>query len=127
MSNRPEDVAGLGSPSRVALLVLGMHRSGTSAVARMLSLLGAALPEHVIGAARGNESGHWEPERLVKLHEEMLAEAGSHWDDWRRFEPTALGPERLSHYRSTIAQLIAEEYDDAPLFVLKDPRLCRFA
>ncbi len=129
MSNRPEDVARLGSPSqpsRVALLVLGMHRSGTSGLARMLSLLGAALPEHILGARRGNRSGHWEPERLVDLHDEMLAEAGSRWDDWRRFEPTALGPERLSHYRSAIARLIAEEYGDAPLFVLKDPRLCRF-
>src|SRR5215207_3192202 len=126
MSNRPEGVARLGSPSRAALLVLGMHRSGTSALARMLSLLGAALPEHVLGAQRGNETGHWEPERLVNLHAEMLAEVGSRWDDWRRFEPTALGPERLSHYRSAIGRLIAEEYGDAPLFVLKDPRLCRF-
>src|SRR5215207_75686 len=126
MSNRPEGVARLGSPSRAALLVLGMHRSGTSALARMLSLLGAALPEHVLGAQRGNEAGLWEPERLVDLHAEMLSEAGSRWDDWRRFEPAALGPERLSHYRSTLAQLIAEEYRDAPLFVLKDPRLCRF-
>ncbi len=133
VSNRPQGAARLDSasrPSRSALLVLGMHRSGTSALARMLSLLGAALPEHVMGAEYrgrgGNEAGHWEPERLVNLHDEMLAEAGSRWDDWRRFEPTALGPDRLSHYRSEIARLIAEEYDDEPLFVLKDPRLCRF-
>jgi hypothetical protein len=133
VSNRPEGVVRRGSasqPSRTALLVVGMHRSGTSAVARMLSFLGAALPEHVMGTEyrgrRGNETGHWEPERLVDLHDEMLAEVGSHWDDWRRFDPTTLGPERLSHYRSAIAWLIAEEYGDASLFVLKDPRLCRF-
>ncbi len=133
VSNRPEDAERPGSAShqsRVALLVVGMHRSGTSAVARMLSLLGAALPEHVMGTEYrgrpGNEAGHWEPERLVDLHDEMLAEAGSHWDDWRRFDPTKLGPERLSHYGSAIARLIAEEYGDASLFVLKDPRLCRF-
>lgn len=113
-------------PPRTALLVLGMHRSGTSALTRMLSLLGAALPAHVVSAERGNETGHWEPERLVNLHDEMLAEAGSRWDDWRRFEPTALGPQRLSHYRSTAAAVLTQEYGDAPLFVLKDPRLCRF-
>lgn len=113
-------------PSRTALIVLGMHRSGTSALARMLSLLGAALPEHVVGAGRGNEAGHWEPERLVDLHAEMLDEVGSRWDDWRRFEPAALGPEWLSHYRGEISRLISEEYGDASLFVLKDPRLCRF-
>ena len=125
------DVTRLDPPSRTALLVLGMHRSGTSALARMLSLLGAALPENVIGTEYrgregGNEAGHWEPERLVKLHDEMLAEAGSRWDDWRRFELAALGPDRVSYYKSTIARLIEEEYGDAPLFVLKDPRLCRF-
>jgi len=113
-------------PSRTALVVVGMHRSGTSALARMLSLLGAALPEHVLGVQPGNKTGHWEPERLVSLHDEMLGEAGNRWDDWRRFEPAALGPERLAHYKSTIARLIEEEYGDAPLFVLKDPRLCHF-
>ncbi|MGI9048077.1 MAG: sulfotransferase family protein [Rubrobacteraceae bacterium] len=124
--DRPEYIERLDTPSRVALLVVGMHRSGTSALARMLSLLGAALPEHVMGVFRGNETGHWEPERLVNLHDEMLAEAGSRWDDWRRFESASLGPERLSHYKNVISRLIAEKYGDAPLFVLKDPRLCRF-
>ena len=127
-SNEANRLARPGSSRspRTALLVLGMHRSGTSALARMLSLLGAALPEHIMGAYRGNEAGHWEPERLVNLHDEMLTEAGSRWDDWRRFDPTALGPERLDHYKSEIARLISEEYEDASLFVLKDPRLCRF-
>ena len=124
-ANSPARPGSSRSP-RTALLVLGMHRSGTSALTRMLSLLGAALPEHVVGAMRGNEAGHWEPERLVNLHDEMLTEAGSRWDDWRRFEPAALGPERLEHYKSEIARLISEEYEVTPLFVLKDPRLCRF-
>ena len=84
------------------------------------------MPEHIVGPLPGNETGHWEPERLVDLHEEMLAEGGSRWDDWRRFEPAALGPERLTHYRGEISRLVEEEYGDAPLFVLKDPRLCRF-
>src|SRR4051812_21010366 len=33
---------------RRALVVLGMHRSGTSAMTRMLSLLGASLPKHLM-------------------------------------------------------------------------------
>ncbi|QYJ16098.1 hypothetical protein Rxycam_01929 [Rubrobacter xylanophilus DSM 9941] len=117
---------GSPDPPRTALLVLGMHRSGTSALARMLSLLGAELPEHVLGARRGNEAGHWEPERLVMLHDEMLTEAGSRWDDWRGFDPASLGKERLAHYREEISRLIEEEYGEARLFVLKDPRICRF-
>lgn len=56
----------------------------------------------------------------------MLEEAGSRWDDWRRFDPATLGPERLHYYKSEITRLIEEEYGDAPIFVLEDPRLCRF-
>jgi hypothetical protein len=49
---------------RVCLLVLGVHRSGTSAVTRVLSILGAALPRTLLGAGPSNESGHWESEKL---------------------------------------------------------------
>ena len=56
-------------PARVAIVVVGMHRSGTSAVTRVLSLLGAALPKNLLGAGKGNEEGHWEPSRLVVAHD----------------------------------------------------------
>jgi hypothetical protein len=103
-----------------------MHRSGTSALARVLSLLGAALPAKTIGAAVGNEKGHWEPERLVLAHEEMFREVGSSWNDWNKLDLTRLPPERLAHYKATIRSLIESEYGNASLFVIKDPRICRF-
>ena len=104
-----------------------MHRSGTSALTRAISLLGAALPKTLMPAARGNnEAGFWEPQGLVALHDRMLAEAGTRWDDWRAFDPSSLGAERGRYYEDEIARLIEKEYGDAPLFVLKDPRMCRF-
>ena len=45
------------------------------------NLLGAALPKKLLEVALGNEAGHWEPIELVSLHDQMLAEAGSRWDD----------------------------------------------
>lgn len=112
--------------TRAAILVLGMHRSGTSALTRALSLMGAALPRNLMGAGHGNELGHWEPQGLADLHDQMLAEAGTAWNDWRPFEPASLPPDRLAHYKSEIARVIREDYGDEPLFVLKDPRICRF-
>ncbi|MGH6762974.1 MAG: sulfotransferase family protein [Phyllobacterium sp.] len=111
---------------RICILVLGMHRSGTSVITRAISLLGAELPKNVLPATMDNESGFWEPARLVDLHDRMLAECGSRWDDWRKFDLTALGAERIAFYKSELKRLILEEYEDAPLFVLKDPRICRF-
>ena len=102
------------------------HAPGTSAVTRVLSLLGAALPKNLLGAGPGNETGHWEPLRLINVHDQMLAEAGSRWDDWRKLDLTVLPPARLAHYKAEIGRLIAAECGDARLIVLKEPRICRF-
>jgi hypothetical protein len=125
MSDRQSD-AWPPAASRKCVLVLGMHRSGTSALTRVLNLLGSELPKHILSANDGNEAGYWEPERLVTLHDEMLAECGSRWDDWRPFDLGALGDERFAHYKAEIARLIEQEYTDAPRLVIKDPRICRF-
>jgi hypothetical protein len=116
----------LAAVRRTCIMVLGMHRSGTSALTRAISLLGAELPKNMLGANPTNETGHWEPLRLMELHDRMLAEAGSRWDDWRPFEPADLGASRLRFYEAEIERLIEEEYSSAPLFVLKDPRISRF-
>ena len=115
--------AGSGASRRTALLVLGMHRSGTSALARVLSLLGAALPETVSPPALGNELGHWEPMKIVLLHNEILASWGSKWSTLKGFDmawfetPAALG------FVERIKALVLSEYSGAPLFIVKDPRI----
>ena len=112
---------------RTCILVLGMHRSGTSALSRVISLLGAALPKNLMPPRpNDNEAGFWEPRDLWTLHDQMLAEAGSRWDDWRKLDLSALPPDRLRHYKAEIGRLIAEEYGGARLIVLKESRICRF-
>lgn len=112
-------------PSRTAIVVLGMHRSGTSAMARILSLTGAALPRNVMPSDPGNPKGHWEPERVVTLHDEMLADASSAWQDVSRFPPSWYRSAAESKRRKQMVELLREEYGGSPLFVLKDPRMCR--
>lgn len=111
---------------RTCIMVLGMHRSGTSALTRAISLLGAELPKDLLGANPTNPTGHWEPLKLIELHDQMLAEAGSRWDDWRSFDLGDLSKARAQFYRVEIARLIDEEYSDASLLVLKEPRISRF-
>jgi hypothetical protein len=111
---------------RTCLLVLGMHRSGTSAITRILNLMGAELPKQMVGAKLGNESGHWEPEQLVLLHDQMLTEVGSSWRDLRPLDLAQLSGDRLAHFKSEIKSIIREEFGSASVFVLKDPRICRF-
>lgn len=114
-----------GVPRRRALVILGAHRSGTSAVTRVLNLLGANLPQHLMPGNSANPPGYWEPLRLVQLNDDLLASLGSYWDDWRAFEAGIGASPAVAGYQDRIERLLVEEYGDSALFVLKDPRLCR--
>ena len=61
----------------VALFVLGNGRSGTSALTRVLSLCGAALPAGLLGATAENPRGYWEPRAAVHLNQAILHRHGS--------------------------------------------------
>ena len=66
-------------PPRQAVLVLGMHRSGTSALTRVVSLLGATLPGNLMPQTSDNEQGYWESYDCVNLNNALLAAAGTTW------------------------------------------------
>lgn len=71
-----------GSATRpIAIFVLGMGRSGTSALTRVLSLCGATLPVGMMGADEGNQRGYWEPRESLLLNRAILERHGSAWWD----------------------------------------------
>jgi glycosyltransferase involved in cell wall biosynthesis len=114
------------SVRRRAAVVLGMHRSGTSALARMLSLLGLALPKHPMGPSKGNELGHWgESDPIRWLHEEILHAAGSSWDDVSPLPTSWFESSAADEFRARLASALADEYPGSGPFVVKDPRICR--
>jgi hypothetical protein len=53
-SSHPGTAAG----HRTCIVVLGMHRSGTSAPTRVLSILGAAMPRHVMTGSGSSRPNH---------------------------------------------------------------------
>lgn len=109
------------------LLVLGMHRSGTSALTRVLNIMGARLPAETMGAGVSNPTGHWEPSRLTAYHDRFLAEFGSVWHDWRPLKITQMLMSRRHQVKTDILNLVQQEYGNAKFFVIKDPRISRFA
>ena len=76
LPSKLKDQTGRVVSDRICLLVLGMHRSGTSAVTRVLSIAGAKLPASLMGPGRGNEVGHWESDALATYNDELLAQLG---------------------------------------------------
>ena len=110
---------------RTALLVLGMHRSGTSAYTRTASLLGADLPSNLMPPVQGeNEKGFWESLDVYKLNDEILESAGSAWDDWGLFNPDWFRVNLFSTFALRAADIIQRDFALSGLFVLKDPRIC---
>lgn len=112
---------------RTAILVLGMHRSGTSALCRVLSLLGCDLPKTLDGPISSNETGHLESSVIIKLNDRILASAGSKWSDWQKFDPSWFASSNADEFRNEAVAALQNEYGDSRLFVLKDPRICRLA
>jgi hypothetical protein len=108
------------------LLVLGVHRSGTSSVAGVLNLLGAAAPKTLMPADAGNERGYCESVPLWHFHDEILDSAGSAWDDWRAFNPSWYTAPAFADFTERALWLFKGEFGESTLAVLKDPRICRF-
>lgn len=121
----PSPAAGAPAP-RTAVIVLGMHRSGTSALARVLNLCGAYLPANLRPPKlRNNPKGSWEPEEVVALNERILRHLGGAWNivDFELPEGASLSDE----FEHDVGALLAAEYGDEPTILIKDPRVCVLA
>jgi hypothetical protein len=110
----------------MGVVVLGMHRSGTSAAALVLESIGLrnCAEEHMgQGQRKHNARGNRENRVLQKLNTRLLRELGGSWS-----APPDLGPEWFAREPATaLLPLAAEEFDRTmPLepWVWKDPRLC---
>lgn len=110
-----------------AILVLGMHRSGTSAATRMINLLGAELGSRLLQPREDNQQGFWESEDAYEIDERLLHGIGRRWSDIGPFpsdwENSPAAKDALGH----IIRLIEREFADKPLWAIKDPRQCRLA
>nr|MEA2799505.1 hypothetical protein [Phenylobacterium sp.] len=112
-----------GVAERTAYLVLGMHRSGTSAVAQVLALAGAALPENVMAGDEHNAKGYFEPWKIAILNDGRLRAGGAAWDDIFAFPFRPLATKAERNWLNRAEALFEEEYGEARYPLLKDPRV----
>ena len=108
------------------LLVLGMHRSGTSLVARLFNVMGAYLGESaelLPAHARDNPTGYWERTELVIAHDEFLESAGFAWDHVAYFDPAHLPQASDAALRRTVHDVVRRLSEHGRTWLVKDPRL----
>ena len=109
---------------KTAILILGMHRSGTSAITRCLNLLGVDLGSNLMPAAGDNELGFWENSTLVDINERLLASLGSSWDDPSLLPPEWWKLETVQPFKAELLSVLALETGESAIWAFKDPRLC---
>ncbi|HTZ36739.1 MAG TPA: glycosyltransferase [Stellaceae bacterium] len=114
-----------GLAGSVALVVLGMHRSGTSALTGMLHHLGVALGDRLMPATPDNPRGYWEHKDVVAVDERLMKSFGWAWDDIRSLPGGFEDGAAAQAARRELTAILERDFAGAPLWGLKDPRLCR--
>jgi len=99
---------------RPPIIILGMHRSGTSCLAGSLQEAGLFLGDVVVSAPH-NEKGNRELKSLRKLHERVLNENGG---SWRSPPPSIQWSEECKKIQRSLVNQIGGEYS----WGFKDPR-----
>jgi hypothetical protein len=107
------------------IIILGMHRSGTSAVGHLLEALGFEFgPRNFALKPRDdNPKGFWEREDVVELNDKALAELGARWLAPGKWKASELSPAFIKEFDRRAAEIIAGFPVERPWF-LKDPRMC---
>jgi len=108
-----------------AILVLGMHRSGTSVFTGVLHRLGIYLSPHMMAAHADNPSGYWEHEEIVEVHDDLLQAFGFHWSEVCPLPENWWLDERTARFREKLRAILLRDFSGKSLWGLKDPRLCR--
>ncbi|MBS1501963.1 MAG: sulfotransferase [Bacteroidetes bacterium] len=104
------------------LIILGMHRSGTSLVTNWLYHCGLQVGENLLGKNAGNEEGHFEDTEFLKLHEEILA--ANNLPDTGLFADKNI--EISAYQKAKIRAVIDVKNELFEQWGWKEPRTCLF-
>src|SRR5215470_10184663 len=97
---------------RHLVVILGMHRSGTSALTGALAKSGATPGAHLMPPTTDNPEGYWECAPVVRLNDELLKRMGSRWDSVVPLAGDAFAQPAIEAVRSDAAEIVAAEFGD---------------
>ncbi|MDD3761407.1 MAG: glycosyltransferase [Acidithiobacillus sp.] len=113
------------SSSPQVVLVLGMHRSGTSLLTGFLQRMGFYLGETLLPPEADNPKGFFENSEIVALHDQIFDRIGMRWDDPRPMPQNWLKFSGVSDARQQLGKLLDAQFHNRARWAVKDPRLCR--
>ena len=108
------------------IIVLGMHRSGTSALTRGLKALGVELGDRLMPAIEGdNEKGFWEDLDVNGFNFELMRHLGQDWHALQPIDASEFEREDLVSFRLRAIEMVRKKIDGSLVFGIKDPRTAR--
>ena len=114
-------------PPRPVMVVLGMHRSGTSLCAHLLHALGVDMAD-TPGASPDNAKGHWERPRINDLNDQIFGFFDRAWSGPSHILAMPehwLGDPRVQAVRRALAAVLAPGLAGSGPYGFKDPRTAR--
>tara|TARA_B100000315_G_scaffold252780_2_gene290275 strand:+ start:7047 stop:7904 length:858 start_codon:yes stop_codon:yes gene_type:complete len=114
------------SSDGVAICIIGMHRSGTSMVARLLNLAGLDLgdPAQFLDPQADNPLGFWENREIMDLNDRLLATNGGSWMEPPQWKKGWESASDMPAFREEAAAILRRAYGgrEAVQWGWKDPR-----
>jgi hypothetical protein len=108
---------------KTCVLVVGMHRSGTSVMAGALRIMGVDFGEKLLGSNISNVKGHFEHTEILDVNNAILAAFGSSWSDPNPLPETWNTDPRIASHKKMIREIIARDFSGSELFGIKEPRV----
>ena len=105
------------------IVVLGMHRSGTSASTGVLHMLGVNLGTNIMPPSTDNPKGYFENLQVYEINESILKDLNSSWDNFL-LDLSSIESTQKEHFVKYIQKFIKQEFAYSDVFAIKDPRIC---
>lgn len=106
------------------IVVLGMHRSGTSVLCKAIETLGVDFGDRLLEGDQWNAKGYFEHYAIQQLDDRLLRLLGVRWNSlvlscWEDALPWVFS------LKSQAIDFLRKDFSQKPLWGLKDPRMCR--
>lgn len=108
---------------QTAVLVLGIARSGSSALCGALGAMGVDFGPGLKPPDWQNPKGNYEQAELSSLNQEVLNYFGLNWSSARMLPEDWMARDEVQRLGLSISEILQRDFAETRLFGLKDPRL----
>lgn len=106
------------------VVILGMHRSGTSVIAQITQSLGYNLGNRLLEPNDENPKGFFENQEIVSFNDRLLRQIGLSWDSLGYIWEEKFDEDLYEDFFSEANDILSENFTKSSFWAIKDPRLC---